>query len=279
MALLFQDKELMSLMQDFYILTGIKIVLFDENYTELISYPLDKKTFCMHMRENREFNAKCNLCDENACRKCTETKSLEIYKCHAGLTEAVAPIKDNKKIIGYMMFGQVTENNDRENFTQQMKNLCRSYNINTDLEKSIRKIKHKNNRQILAAAKILDALTEYILLKEMVHLSGKQLFDEIDNYINSHINEEISIRQLCEEFKISRTKLYEITNQYIGTGIAAFIKTKRLSAAKTLIKTTDMKIPEIAYSVGFSDYNYFLREFKKKYGVSSKAYRQSRILI
>ena len=31
MTLLFQDKELMELMQDFYILTGIKIVLFDEN--------------------------------------------------------------------------------------------------------------------------------------------------------------------------------------------------------------------------------------------------------
>lgn len=276
MALLFQDKELMSLMQDFYTLTGIKIVLFDENYTELISYPLDKKTFCMHMRENPEFRAKCNLCDTNACRKCTETKSLEIYQCHAGLTEAVAPIRDNNKIIGYMMFGQVTENNDRDAFAQQMKNLCRQYNISTDLEKSIRKIKYKNNRQILAAAKILDALTEYILLKEMVHLSGKQLFDEIDNYITLHLSDEITVSQLCEEFKISRTKLYEITNQYIGTGIAAFIKNKRLAAAKNLIKTTDMKIPEISYSVGFSDYNYFLREFKKKYGMSSKSYRRNK---
>ena len=110
----------------------------------------------------------------------------------------------------------------------------------------------------------------------MVHLSGKQLFDEIDNYITLHLSDEITVSQLCEEFKISRTKLYEITNQYIGTGIAAFIKNKRLATAKNLIKTTDMKIPEISYSVGFSDYNYFLREFKKKYGMSSKSYRRNK---
>ena len=78
MSLLFQDKELMALMQDFYVLTGIKIVLFDSEYNELISYPLDKKTFCMHMRENEEFNAKCLVCDEEACRKCKTAGTLEI---------------------------------------------------------------------------------------------------------------------------------------------------------------------------------------------------------
>lgn len=275
MALLFQDEALIGLMQDFYLLTGIKIVLFDENYTELISYPLDKKTFCMHMRENAEFDHKCKVSDESFCRKCSVTKTLEIYKCHAGLTEAIAPIKDNGRIIGYMMFGQVTDNKDREAFTLQMKALCKTYKIDKDLDKSIKKIKYKNTRQILAAAKILDALTEYILLKEMIHPSGKQLIDEIESFIDNHISEEITIERLCKEFKISRTKLYDIAKQHLGKGIAAFIKDKRLLKAKNLIKSTDMKIAEISYAVGFSDYNYFLREFKRKYGVSSKAYRNS----
>ena len=129
MTLLFQDKELMELMQDFYVLTGIKIVLFDENYTELISYPLDKITFCMHMLENPQINEKCRACDEDACKRCSETKSLHIYKCHAGLTEAAAPIKENDRIIGYMMFGQVTDNKNREKLAEQMHSLCIQYVI------------------------------------------------------------------------------------------------------------------------------------------------------
>ena len=35
MAILFYDKELNDLMENFYILTGMKIVLFDENYQEI----------------------------------------------------------------------------------------------------------------------------------------------------------------------------------------------------------------------------------------------------
>lgn len=272
MTLLFQDKELMELMQDFYVLTGIKIVLFDENYTELISYPLDKKTFCMHMRENPQFNEKCRACDEDACKRCSETKSLHIYKCHAGLTEAAAPIKENDRIIGYMMFGQVTDNKNREKLAEQMHSLCIQYGINKNLDKSIKKIKYKNNKQILAAAKILDAFTEYILLKEMVRLSGKQLIKGIENYIDSHLSEEISIEMLCSDFNISRTKLYEIMKQYTGGGIAKHIKKKRLEKAKLLLKTTDLKISDISSAVGFSDYNYFLRVFKKAFGVSPKKY-------
>lgn len=274
MTLLFQDKELMELMQNFYVLTGIKIALFDQNFDELISYPLDKKTFCMHMRENEEFRNKCLASNKQACLNCNKTGSLQIYKCHIGLIEAVAPIKENGRIIGYMMFGQVSDSKYRDAMFQNMIDICDNYNIDKDLSKSIRKIKYRNNKQILAAAKILDVFTEYILLKEMVQLSGKQLIDSIESYIDDHINEEITIEKLCTEFNIKRTRLYNIMQQYTSGGIANFIKKKRLEKAKFLIRTTDMKIPEISDAIGFSDYNYFLRVFKKEFGISPKKYRK-----
>ncbi|MBE7011993.1 MAG: helix-turn-helix domain-containing protein [Ruminococcaceae bacterium] len=274
MTLLFQDKELMELMQDFYILTGIKIALFDENFEELISYPLEKKTFCMHMRENEDFRNKCLSSNRQACLNCNKTGSLNIYKCHIGLIEAVAPVKENGRIIGYMMFGQVSDNKNKDELMDKMTEVCRTFNIDKDLSKSIRKIKYRNNKQILAAAKILDAFAEYILLKEMVQLSGKQLIDSIESYINNHIDEEITIERLCQEFNIKRTRLYNIMQQYTSGGVANFIRKKRLEKAKLLIKTTEMKIPEISNAVGFSDYNYFLRVFKKQFGISPKKYRK-----
>lgn len=274
MTLLFQDKELMELMQNFYVLTGIKIALFDENFAELISYPLDKKIFCMYMRESEEFRNKCLLSNREACLNCNKTGTLQIYKCHIGLTEVVAPIKENGRIIGYMMFGQISDNKNKDELIQKMTEICKDYNIEKDLSKSIKKIKYRNNKQILAAAKILDVFTEYILLKEMVQLSGKQLIDGIESYIENHIGEEITIERLCTEFNIKRTRLYNTMQQYTSGGIANFIKKKRLAKAKLLIRTTDMKIPEISDAVGFSDYNYFLRVFKKEFGISPKKYRK-----
>ena len=60
---------------------------------------------------------------------------------------------------------------------------------------------------------------------------------------------------------------------YIDGGIATYVRKKRLSKAKALLKTTDIPIPQISDKVGFSDYNYFLRAFKKEYGISPKKVR------
>ena len=62
-------------------------------------------------------------------------------------------------------------------------------------------------------------------------------------------------------------------------GIASFIKLKRLTKAKELVLKTDMPIPTIADSVGFSDYNYFLRVFKKHYGISPKKMKAMRKIL
>ena len=52
MQLLLYNKEFIELLENFYTLTGIRVVLFDETYTELVSYPSDKITFCNTMKKN-----------------------------------------------------------------------------------------------------------------------------------------------------------------------------------------------------------------------------------
>ncbi len=278
MSLLFQKKELADLMQSFYLLTGIKIVMFDKEYNEVISYPSDRMTFCMYMRQNKEFDDKCRLCDYEYCKKCNETKSLHIYKCHAGLTEAIMPITKNSRIIGYMIFGQIHDNKNRVDFEKDMKALASFYEINEDLEKSIKKIKYKNQSQIFSAATILKACVEYIQIKEIVYSPDRLFISKIEKFIDEHIDEEISVERLCEKFNIKRTYLYEVMSTHINGGIASFIRKKRLDRARFLLETTDMKISDISNAVGFSDYNYFLRVFKREFKLSAKAYRNKYLL-
>lgn len=45
--------------------------------------------------------------------------------------------------------------------------------------------------------------------------------------------------------------------------------------AKQLIRTTNMSISEIDFSVGYNDSNYFSYAFKKHIRMSPKAYRES----
>ena len=270
MALLFHDKELLELMENFYVLTGMRIVLFDENHIELISYPENTETFCSCMRKNPEFNKKCCDSDESAATACRRTQKLVISRCHAGLIEATAPITENGKIIGYMMFGQITDHKGKDEFRAIMDALCKEYNADDNISELVKKIKYRSKKQIHAASKILEACTGYIQLKEMVLLSEKRLIDRIEEYIEAHISEEITIEHLCKEFSLSRTRLYDLMRQYISGGVASFIRKKRLLFAKNLILTTPKTIAEIASDCGFADYNYFLRVFKQEFGISPK---------
>lgn len=143
----------------------------------------------------------------------------------------------------------------------------------------IEKIKYKSLKQLEAAAKILEVCTSYILKKELISPSRIQIFNSIDAYILSHLSEEITVSTLCRKFNISRTRLYEAMKPYIDGGIATYVRKKRLSKAKALLKTTDIPIPQLSDKVGFSDYNYFLHAFKKEYGISPKKVRAQYIII
>lgn len=273
MSLTIQDGELLELMEDFYTLTGIRLALFDEYHTELASYPRNGEGFCARMRQNESFDGRCRASDEDSFARCRQTGKMYIYQCHAGLIEATVPITEEGRIIGYMMLGQITDRKNRDGLFAELSELCRVYGVEEDMSSKIRKIKYRNERQIRAASKILDACTEYIRLKEIVKPSGEQLIGAIQLFVDHHIGETIDVDRICREFDISRTSLYDAIRPYHQGGIASFVRHRRLEIARRMIRTTELPIAEIASRVGFSDYNYFLRVFKQTYGISSKKLR------
>lgn len=275
MSLLYNDAELIELMQDFYSISGIRIVLFDANGEELIAYPRGEHSFCHCMRKDPEFLSRCRQSDRRAFETCRQTNKLHLSICHAGLIEASVPMISDGRIIGYMMLGRITDKKNKTELVGTVKARCREYVIDNETEEKIKKIRYRNEKQIRAAAKILDACCEYVRLRELVHPSGQRLIDSVERFVQKHISEEISVDRICSEFNISRTKLYETVRPFMNCGIAAFIKNKRLERAKEMLKTTDMTVTGISDACGFSDYNYFLREFKKKYGITAKQIRKN----
>jgi len=267
---LFHDKELIELMKNFYVLTGMRIVLFDESFNEIVAYPENAQGFCDCMRKNPEFYRMCCKSDSESFKNSRKTMSLTVYECHAGLTEATAPIISNDKIIGYMMFGQISMHKNKDKFQKKVLELCNKYNMPESAKEQIDKIKYRSRKQIQAAAKILEACAGYIQLKELVQAPKKELIDSIEEFTDIHIKEKITVNRLCKEFNISRTRLYDTMRHHIIGGIATFIRNKRMQKAKQLICTTDLSIAEIADAVGFDDYNYFLRVFKQSFGISPR---------
>ncbi len=254
----------------FYMLTGVRTVIFDSEFKEIFSYPETACNFCSVIRKNPDLMEKCRESDLSAFEKCKNMENIFVYKCHAGLVEAVMPIKNEKRIIGYIMLGQITDIKDKAELKHLETDIFEKYGV----ECNTTEIKYKNKNQILAASKLLEICTDYMLLKEMIGAerdtkkADARILSLAKEYILKHLSDQINIYDLCDYTKTNRTKLYEIFKSECGYGIASYIKDLRLNEAKRLLRESKLSVSEISTRVGFADYNYFSRVYKNRFKIS-----------
>lgn len=275
MSLLFNISDLKELIKNFYTLTKIRTVIFDDSLHELVAYPSKHSKYCQIIRKNSKLEENCHACDHKACMQSKINQKLYTYQCHAGLTETVVPIKENNIIIGYIMFGQILQTNSRNDLWKQISVNLKPYNINvSELHKAFLSLNNVSQDVIKASTKMMEICASYLYLARKFILKKDSLAQKIDSYINSNIKENLSAQHICEKFNISRSCLYKICSKSFGTGVAQHIRNIRINNAKKLLVDTDIHIYEIAEKVGIGDYNYFTKVFKRETNILPSKYRK-----
>ena len=275
MKFLFEKEKLIELMRDFYTLTKIRLVIFDSDFNRVAAFPEDDCEFCRKIKESEKGRCLCAGSDLEAFTRCTrEQNSFEIYKCHAGLIEAVSPLKMNDIVIGYIMFGQIVEKNDRKLRKDKITEYVGTYTDgdSTEAERLFTSLVSKSDTQISAAAKIMESCACYLCVSELVKVDEGELIFHLDNYINNNICEDLSVSELCTRFGISKNRLYAISDSIYGMGIASYIRKKKVAlAGKYLLQ--GCSVADAAEKAGFYDYNYFSKIFKRETGVLPSKYK------
>lgn len=95
------------------------------------------------------------------------------------------------------------------------------------------------------------------------------------NYLDSHLNENVSAEQLAALIYKSRSQAIRIFKQAFDTTPYDYLLERRLEQAKALLKNTRLLVKEIAFRTGFSDEHYFSDLFKRKCGIPPKEYRMT----
>lgn len=91
------------------------------------------------------------------------------------------------------------------------------------------------------------------------------------DYINVHLNENLSLDLLSKECFISKQHLLRTFKEAMGFSVHQYIQKKRLLTARQYMQNGDSP-KEAALKCGFSDYSVFYRAYIKEYGTSpSKA--------
>ena len=273
MKLKLEHEKLTNILMDFYTLSHIRIVIYDSSFQRIAAYPEKSSDFCSLLKQNSESKMLCRKSEAESCIICSKKNSLHVYQCHAGLTEAVAPIKMNDIILGYIMFGQILSvNSDTESILEYA---SKYIDDQTLLQNSFSKLKVRDDRQIQAIANIMQACTSYLWVNELIKMDSENSVYILTDYINEHLCEDLSVDNLCSLLNISRVKLYEIAHKYYGMSIAKYILKKRIEKAAQLLSESDCYVRDAAINVGFYDYNYFSKVFKKEMGITPLKYKMA----
>lgn len=95
------------------------------------------------------------------------------------------------------------------------------------------------------------------------------------SYIHSHIYENISLDELADGICLSKDHFIRLFKQEIGTTPLQYINQKKIEKAQLILVTDNMPVKNIAFTLGFDDYSYFNRLFKKLTGATPQEYRHS----
>ena len=103
--------------------------------------------------------------------------------------------------------------------------------------------------------------------------SEKSIAESMVEYVNQHYAEDISRNDLTDIFYLDPDYASKLFKKETGMSFKNYIIQKRIEIAKDLLRNTNLPINTIADNVGYGNYSYFTRIFKKTTNMTPIEYR------
>lgn len=129
------------------------------------------------------------------------------------------------------------------------------------------------NSLIMTISRMIYESENQVITKE-----NPSLYQNILKYIETHINEDISLDSIANNFYVSKYHIAHTFKNQMGLSIHQYALKKRLSLCKAAI-ASGSNISTAFLECGFRDYSNFYRAFKKEFGISPKEFKSSLLEI
>ncbi|MCA0234008.1 MAG: helix-turn-helix domain-containing protein [Bacteroidetes bacterium] len=105
--------------------------------------------------------------------------------------------------------------------------------------------------------------------------SDSEILEKLIRLIENNVsNSELSLETIYKELGVSKTRLYRIVKEHTQLSTTLYIRSIRLEKAKQLLDSSNLRMTEIASSVGIDSPQNFSKYFIQAYGLSPTEYRK-----
>lgn len=99
------------------------------------------------------------------------------------------------------------------------------------------------------------------------------ILDSID-YLKHNYSKKLKLEDLCNQAFLSKSYFSSLFKSVTGTNVVDFLQKIRIEKACQLLLENKYKVTEIMEMVGYCDYRFFNKSFKKITGVTANEYRK-----
>ncbi|MBP1990711.1 AraC family transcriptional regulator [Paenibacillus eucommiae] len=93
------------------------------------------------------------------------------------------------------------------------------------------------------------------------------------DYMKLRFNQPLTLELIAQMTGLSSRQFYRLFKQQTGQTFVQYLQNIRITKSCELLRSTDNKINEIAYLVGYHDLKFFHAMFKQRLGLTPRQYR------
>lgn len=152
--------------------------------------------------------------------------------------------------------------------------LCNPFPVTDKLQLIYRTFAGKQPiREVLFSKYLTDICTELLLNAPEVSAKSTPV-EKAVSYINEHFAEPITIASLSEYTMLSQYHFIRLFKKETGFTPHEYLLNTRISAARYMLRYSQLTIKNICFNTGFSCESVFCTAFKKNVGMTPKEYRE-----
>ena len=279
MNIVFNKKKIAETIMDLSSAVEIPLVLYDGDLNTVASSG-KFSPFCGALRKIPECDEDCSACDLKYLRRAVETKSAVTYSCQAGVYEKIQPIFYENEIVAFIQIGQILDEKGEYSSKDKLEEYLSISNIKSDAKKNLLRLYEKlpkiSDNRLIALLNVIETIIQSLIYNGFITSDVSEKTRRIEKYIKENLTEDFKTEELCKKFFISKSTLYRSFRTEFGTSVNEYVIAKRLDLAKKMLTSKkQLSVSQVSAKCGFTDYNYFIRAFKKRCGITPLQFKKS----